>query len=364
MSRRAKGEGGLTQRSDGRWQGTFVGSDRRRHYVYGPTKKATSKKLGDAIRDRELGVYVAGRSQTVEAFLTAYLASRQGDLGPRTHERYAVQIRHAIAALGDVPLRRLQPHQLAALYASLQLSPTSIAHLHRVLRSAFDQALRWNLIARNPAAAVKPPRTRRRDMTVLTPAETRQLLEAVQGDELEALYVLAVTSGLRQGELLALRWRDVDLEAGWLDVNATMSRGQRLPPKTATSRRRVKVGRLAIAALRAHRLRMAERLLPYRARTEGDVLVFLTPLAEPWNGSHITERSFKPLLRRAGLREIRFHDLRHACASLLLSQGIRVDLVSQMLGHSSPATTLAIYAHLMPGDQDEAIRRIDAILGA
>lgn len=364
MRRRAKGDGGLTQRTDGRWQGTYVGSDGRRHYVYGQTRRVAAEKLGAALRDKELGVYVAGPSQSVAQFLTAYLASRRGDLGPRTHERYAGQIGHAIAALGDVPLRRLQPQQLAELYAGLALSPTSVAHLHRVLRAAFDQALRWNLVARNPVTAVKPPRTRRREMTVLTPVESRQLLVAVQGDELEALYVLAITSGLRQGELLALRWRDVDLEAGWLDVNATLSRGERLPPKTAASRRRVKIGRLALDALRSHRLRMAERLLPYRTRTEGDVLVFVTPLAEPWNGSHITERSFKPLLRRAGLREIRFHDLRHACASLLLSQGVRVDLVSQMLGHSSPAITLAIYAHLMPGDQDEAARRMDAILGA
>lgn len=364
MRRRAKGDGGLTQRQDGRWQGSYVGSDARRHYVYGAMRKEASDRLTAALRDKELGVYVAGPSQSTAQFLIAYLASRRGDLGPRTLERYAGQIDHAIAAIGEIPLRRLAPQHLADLYAGLDLAPTSIAHLHRVVRAALDQALRWNLIARNPAAAVRPPRTRRREMSVLSPAESRQLLDAVRGDELEALYVLALTAGLRQGELLALRWRDVDLEAGWLDVNATLSRGERLPPKTASSRRRVKIGSLAIGALRAHRIRMAERLLPFRRRTEGDVLIFVTPLAEPWYGSHITERSFKPLLRRAGLREIRFHDLRHACASLLLSQGIRVDLVSQMLGHSSPATTLAIYAHLMPGDQEEAARRMDGILGA
>jgi integrase len=364
MRRRGKGEGGITRRSDGRWQASYVGSDGRRHFLYGATRREAIEKLTAALRDKALGVYVAGPSQTVAQFLAAYLASRRSDLGPRTFERYAGQIRHATDAIGDVQLRRLTPQHLAQLYAELDLSSTSIAHLHSVLRGALGQALRWNLIARNPVAAVQPPRARRREMTVLAPAEIRALLEAVRGDEHEALYVLAVTAGLRQGELLGLRWRDVDLEAGWIDVNATLSRGQRLPPKNATSRRRVKIGQLARAALRSHRLRMAERLLPYRARTEGDTLVFVTPLGEPWYGSHITERSFKPLLRRAGLREVRFHDLRHACASLLLSQGVRVDLVSQMLGHSSPATTLAIYAHLMPGDQEEAARRMDGILGA
>jgi len=108
---------------------------------------------------------------------------------------------------------------------------------------------------------------------------------------------------------------------------------------------------------------MAERLLPLRARADGDTLIFVDPKGDPVNGAHVTERALKPLLRRAGLREIRFHDLRHAFASLMLSQGARVDLVSQMLGHSSPALTLSIYAHLMPGDQESAVRRLDIVLG-
>jgi integrase len=203
-------------------------------------------------------------------------------------------------------------------------------------------------------------------MRVLTVPEIHALFEACRGDELEALYVLALTTGMRQGELLALRWRDIDLERGWLDVNATLvrvaGRPRRSPPKTDSSRRSIKLTARAISALRSHRLRMAERLMPLRARPDGDVYVFLDG-GEPLNGAHITERAFKPLLKRAGLPAIRFHDLRHCCASLLLSQGVRVDLVAQMLGHSTPAMTLQIYAHLMPGDQEEAIARLDRVLG-
>lgn len=367
MRRREKGEGGVTYRADGRWQATYIGSDDRRHYLYAPTRKEAAAALAVALRDKDLGLYVGGPAQTVEQYLASWLGHAGGRLSPRTLERYAGQVRiHVVPAIGGIAVRKLTPQHLADLYAQLApgLSNASIAHLHRVLHSAFDQALRWNLIARNPAAAVRPPRPSRRAMTVLTPDEVRALLEAVTDDPLQALYVLAVTGGLRQGELLGLRWRDVDLEAGWVEVSATLSRGKRQAPKTRSSSRRVKLGELGIRALRSHRLRMAERLLPYRARTEGDVLVFLTELGEPYNGAHITERAFKPLLRRAGLREIRFHDLRHACASLLLSQGVRVDLVSQMLGHSTPALTLAIYAHLMPGDQEDAVARLDRILGA
>lgn len=366
MRRRGKGEGGLTRRGGGSWQASYVGSDDRRHYLYAPTRRAAAAALAAALRDRELGLFVAGPSQTVDQYLATWLRLAGDRLGPRTLERYAGQVRiHVVPTIGPVLLRKVTPQHLADLYAQLgaSLSASSIAHLHRVLHSAFDQAVQWNLIARNPAAAVKAPRPRRREMTVLSPDEVRALLAAVAGDELEALYVLAVTAGLRQGELLGLRWRDVDLEAGWLEVSATLSRGMRQQPKTRSSSRRVKLGETGIRALRSHRLRMAERLLPFRARTEGDVYVFVTELGEPYNGAHITERAFKPLLRRAGLREIRFHDLRHACASLLLSQGVRVDLVSQMLGHSTPALTLSIYAHLMPGDQEDAVARIDRMLG-
>lgn len=358
------------RRADGRYQRSYTGADGRRHYVYAETRREVDRKLHEALRDKELGLYVAGPSQSVEQFLVAWLRSLRDQVRPTTLERYEQQVRgHAIPALGKIPLRKLQPQHVADLYAGLRdsLSPASIRHLHAVLHSALKQAVGWNLVARNPVTAVRAPRHERREMRMLSIAETRALLEAVRGDELEALYVLALTSGLRQGELLALRWRDVDLDRGWIDVNATLTRAggsvRRSAPKTKAGLRAVKLTARGLAAMRAHRLRMAEQLLPLRARPEGDVFVFLEG-GLPLNGSHLTERRWKPLLRAAGLREIRFHDLRHAFASLMLSQGVRVDLVSQMLGHSSPALTLSIYSHILPGDQESAVQRLDAVLGA
>lgn len=350
MTRRSRGEGGITRRKDGRWQASFVGADGRRHYLYGQTRKAVSERLTAAIRDRDLGLI--GTSQTVASFMASWL--RQLHVAPKTRDRYEGQIRnHVLPTLGDLPLRRLTPQHLSELYVSLTLSPASIAHLHAVLHGALDQAMKWNLIARNPASAVKAPRAKRRPMTVYTPDEARALLVAVDGDDLEALYVLALMTGARQGELLALTWRDVT--PGWLNIRGT---------KSEAATRRVAISKIAREALRRHRLRMAERLLPFRARPEGDTLVFLTELGEPYNGSHVTERMFKPLLRRNGLREIRFHDLRHAFASFQLSIGTPINVVSEMLGHSTPAVTLGIYAHLLPGDQEDAMARLDAVLGA
>lgn len=369
MSRRGKGEGSLTRRTDGLWQGSYTGSDSKRHYVYGRTRKIAHDKLLAALRDLEAGVYVTGQSQPAGVYLTRWLA-RADHLRPITRKRYEALLRlHAIPHIGAIPLRKVQPQHIADLYAALRgtRSPATIAQLHAVLHSAFDQALRWNMVARNPVAAVKAPKVEQREMRVLSLPEIHAFLDAISGDPLEALYTLAVTTGARQGELLALRWRDLDLDAAAMSINATLTRidghWERTPPKTAGSVRTVHLSARAVRSLRAHRLRMAEELLPLRARTEGDTLVFLHH-GEAVNGFHVTERAFKPLLRRHGLPAIRFHDLRHVFVSLMLSNGVRVDLISKMLGHASPTVTMGVYAHLMPGDQEAAMAQLDAVLGA
>lgn len=367
MRRRSHGEGGISRRADGRFQASFTGSDGKRHYLYADTRKKVADKLRSALQAKEQGLYVTGSSQPVEHYLTRWLA-RADHLRPITRKRYEALIRlHALPRLGQLDIRKVRPDHIADLYQSLKGSrkPATIQQLHAVLHSAFDEALRWNLIARNPVSAVRAPKVERVEMRILTVPEIRTFLRAIEGDSLEALYVLAVTTGARQGELLALRWQDVDLEASTININATLTRmdgtWNRTPPKTAGSVRTVHLSARALTSLKAHRLRMAEELLPLRQRTEGATLVFLSRGAAI-NGFHVTERSLKPLLRRAGLPVIRFHDLRHVFASLMLSQGVRPDLVAQMLGHSNPAITLRVYAHLMPGDQQAAMARLDEVL--
>lgn len=360
MTRRSPGEGGLSKRSDGRWQASWTANGKRR-YVYAPTRRAASERLAIALRDLEHGLI--GPDPKVADYLARWL--EQTEVRPITRTRYESLIRlHAIPNLGALPLSKVRPDHLADLFTSLRSSQSaaSIGQLRTVLNAAFRQALEWNLVVRNPVTATKAPRVERREMAVLDRPAIRALRAAIVGDELEALYVLALATGARQGELLALRWCDVAPAA--ITISATLTLGQRMPPKTTSSVRTIPIGDEAQSALRAHRLRMAERLLPFRARPEGDTLVFLTELGEPYNGSHVTERMFKPLLRRHGLREIRFHDLRHACASFHLGIGTPVHVVSEMLGHSSPAVTLGIYAHVIPGDQEDAAARLDAVLGA
>lgn len=367
MRRRDKGSGYLARkaRADGRWAASYVGSDGRRHYISGQTKADAREKLGSALRDKAQGLFVAGPSQTVAQFLADWL--RQVPLRPRSRQRYEGVIRlHIVPAIGDVPLRKLTPQHIARIYVELAERGRSAHNVHAVLSGAMKQAVQWNLIARNPVAAVRSPKSTRRELVILEPDEIRALLRAARGDPFETLYVLAVYTGLRQGELLALRWGDIDLERAQVDVNATLSREDRewvrAPLKTATSRRTVALAEPAIAALREHRVREAERLLAFGYRLNTATLLFTDRWGDPINGFHVTERRLKPLMRQAGLRVIRFHDLRHCCASLLLSEGVRPDVVSRMLGHSSPAMTMTIYAHLMPGDQETAVALLAARL--
>lgn len=203
------------------------------------------------------------------------------------------------------------------------MSPTSLRYVHAVLHGALEQAVAWRLMARNPAAGATLPRTSTPEMRPLTPAEARCFLEGAQGHPLEALFVLAVTTGMRQGELLGLRWRDLDWSAHRLAVHHTLVRmdgrwwlGE---PKTAKSQRAIDLTVPTLELLRAHRTRQAERLLAMGHRLTADDLIFCDVAGEPLWGRHVTTRQLKSLLRWAELPPIRFHDLRHTFATLQLA---------------------------------------------
>ena len=223
-----------------------------------------------------------------------------------------------------------------------------------------------SLVARNVATLVTPPRRRRREMTALDPGQARALLEARAGDRLEALYALALTTGMRMGELLALRWREVDLDGGTLRVNATLHRTRDgfvfAEPKTARSRRQVALTNAAVGALRRHRVAQAEERLRLGAVWEDNDLVFANEVGRPIEATNLRNRSFWPLLERAALPRIRFHDLRHTAATLLLGQGVHPKIVSEMLGHSQIAITLDLYSHVTPTMQRQAAETLDAVL--
>jgi integrase len=231
MAKRGNNEGTISKRSDGRWQARLTQENGRRKYFYARTRQEVARLLTTGLRDRDRGLPVVGEKQTVGEYLTHWLATSKHRVKPRTHQRYGELLRvHAVPALGKVPLARLTPQQVQALYTTKLnegLSQTTVRHLHAVLRTAISHAERQGLVPRNVVALTNPPRMRRPEMRTLTAEQAQTLLAAAQGNRLAALYVLALTTGMRQGELLALRWRDVDLDSATLRVTATLQTTQK-----------------------------------------------------------------------------------------------------------------------------------------
>ncbi len=370
--RRGNAEGTIYLRKDGRWEARISLDQGRRKAFYGRTRQEAGQKLAVALKARQDGLPPVSERQTVRQYMGHWLESSRPSLRPRTWLRYEQLLRlHVVPEIGKVRLVRLSPQHLQRLYAGrldAGLSPASVVQLHAVLRRALGQAARWGLVARNVASLVTPPRLERREMATLSPEHARNLLEAAAGNRLEALYVLAINTGMRQGEILALRWKDVDLDGGTLQVRATLqSAGGEFvfaEPKTAHSRRQVALNRPAAEALRNHRSnQLAERLRLGTVWEDND-LVFANEVGRPIAATNLRNRSFWPLLERAGLPRSRFHDLRHTAATLLLGRGVHPKIVSEMLGHSQIAITLDLYSHVTPTMQRQAADELEAALEA
>jgi integrase len=263
----------------------------------------------------------------------------------------------------------LTPAHVRGLYRKkleVGLSPRTVQYVHVTLHKALKQAVRDGLVPRNSTESVRPPQVRREEICPLTPEQVKTLFEAAEGDRLEALYVLAVTTGLRQGELLGLKWDDVDMDAGTLSVRRTLTTAKGGPvlstPKTKGSRRTVKLSQMALEALRNHLARQLEEIDSVGSLWCENGLIFASEVGEPLGRQYVTARRFKPLLERAGLPEILFHDLRHTCATLLLSKNVNPKIVSEMLGHATIAITLDTYSHVLPTMQESAAKAMEEAL--
>jgi integrase len=234
------------------------------------------------------------------------------------------------------------------------------------LRRGLAQAVKWHLVPRNVADAVKPPRPAPQEIRALSADETRRMLETAVGDRLEALYVLAVHTGMRQGELLALRWQDVNMENAVVSVRRSLTRsGGKVvfgEPKTKKSRRSIRLTPQAVEALRLHLKRQLRDMEILGDRYQDQGLVFTTDTGAPINPSNLRQRSFAPLLKRAGLPHMRFHDLRHTCATLLLSRGVHPKFVQELLGHATIAITLDTYSHVIPSMGDATAKAMEDAL--
>lgn len=370
MSRRANSEGSIYKRADGRWAASVSLGYGRRKTVYAASREAVSAKLVTLLKTRQDGQPIPGERQTVGQFLGSWLEnSVRPSVRASTFRGYQAKIRiHVIPELGRIPLVKLAPQNLEAFFnrkVKEGLAPRTVQHIRAIIRAALNDALKWGLVARNAARLADGPRVPRFEIHPLSVEEARAFLGAVRGHRLEALYSVALAVGLRQGEALGLRWEDVDLKASTLSVRAVLQRSKGAfyfaEPKTSRSRRTVALPTIAVDALRRHRVRQMEERLAAGPLWEDWGLVFTSTSGWPLQGSVVT-RSFQETLARAGLRRQRFHDLRHACATLLLVQGVHPRVVMETLGHAHISTTMDTYSHVPMGLQREAAMRMDHAL--
>jgi integrase len=371
-------KGHIRERSPGHWAIVIDVSDggkrKQRWHSFKGTKRQAQIECARLISEIQNGTAVEPSRMTVSAFLERWIEHVQGQVSPRSHERYAEIARKNLAPLlGALTLTRLQPAHISQAYAKALasgrrdgtggLSACTVTYLHRVLREALQQALRWQLLARNPADAVKPPKVERKQMTVLNTDNAVALIEAARGTALFVPILLGLRCGLRRGEVAALRWRNVDLERGQISVVASTEqtdRGVREKEPKNGKGRTVVLSATEIEELRSHRLRQAEGLLALGVRLIDDHHVVARADGQPLQPRSLTH-AFVKFARRHGF-QIRLHDLRHSHATHMLAAGIHPKIAQERLGHSSVGITLDLYSHVLPGMQAEAVSKIDAAL--
>jgi integrase len=368
--KRANGEGTFRQLPNGHWEARYYASDGRRHSLSKPTQKAVAAALRTALDEAAAQLPPPDRTLTVSGWLDEWLAANvRPRCRPRTIASYEDICRLYIRpAIGDVQLSKLGAlnitRMLDGLTARGDLSPTTVNYAYSVLRTALRRAVKSGRVARNAATYVDPPARAKNELRPLTVEEVGVFRQALAGHRFEALFLTAIGTGLRQGELLALRWQDVDLEAGILTVRHTLGRysGTLAEPKTEHSRRVLRLPLPVTVALRRLKARQDEERAGARVWNAAGY-VFSDATGQHLNPWHVT-RTLHAVLTGAGLRQQRFHDLRHAFATLQLEAGADLFDVSRALGHAGIGTTANVYAHFTEAMAARMADRMTGILGA
>lgn len=374
MGKRGNGEGSIYPHKRGGvkvgyrgsyWVDTAEGPKRR--YITGETREDVAEKLAKAISDRADGLVFDAGSTTTGEYLTRWLSdSVHGTVQGSTYRSYGrVVDGHLVPGVGRVKLAKLRPDHIRRLYRSMLdagKATRTVQYAHTLLKRALAQAVMDGLIPRNAAEAVRPPKLKRDEIQPLNADQVRALLDA--SDERScALYTIAVRTGMRPGEILALRWSDVDLEAGTVQINRALSEGEFCTPKTPRSRRRISLSPATLATLKAHRKRQLEECMAKAGLWEDHGLVFPSSVGTPKSQRNLN-REFKNAAKRAGLPDhFKLYDLRHTCATLLLSRNVHPKYVQELLGHASIALTLDTYSHVIPGMDGGTGGAIDEALG-
>jgi integrase len=370
VARRGFGEGSIYPRGDGRWVSYLRMPDGRKKFFSGRTREVVKERLAEAQRQAHAGKLVVGRDQTVAQYLERWLAEAvRHSVRPKTYENYDLCVRRLLPHLGRVRLRALAPEHIQHALGELldrHLAMRTVRQVHMVLRCSLKQAVLWRLIPSNPSDAVKAPRAERKEMRTLTEEEVRRLLAVTAGTRHHSLWIFLVTTGVRLGEALALRWADIDLVEGHATIRRALQRQRGVgmvfvEPKSSRGRRVVPFPPETLKALEAHRRDLnREREQAAKLWQEND-LVFPSPDGRPRDMSYLSF-TFHRGLQRAGLPRLRIHDLRHTAATHLLTKHVHPKVVQDLLGHSTIAITLDTYSHVMPALARDASAHMSSLL--
>lgn len=384
--KRGNSEGSIFQRTDGRWCAVldlgWINGVRQRKTLYGMTRREAAEKLNQAIRTKAQGLPVAVERQTLSQFLNRWLTdSVKASVRPLTFEQYAQHLRLYInPAIGQFQLSKLTPqHVQAFINAKLKegLSPRTVQITLFVLRRALEQAVKWDLVARNVAKLVDTPHAERPEIKPIVADQVQRFLQAVKGERIEAVFTVGLALGMRRGEVLGLRWEDIDFVCRTVSVKQAVQRsggrfaegdGQRsklhfVTPKSFRGIRTLAMPDCVASALQSHRARQAEERLLAGSGWQDFGLVFTTRKGTPIEPRRV-DTEFKRILKKAQLPEtIRLHDSRHFAASLLLAQGVHPRTVMEILGHSDISVTMNTYSHVVPELMRDAADKIDAAFG-
>ena len=335
------------------------------------TKKDAERKLAELIHQADNGGLVRPAKETLGSFLSRWLKEyAKASLSPRSLERYEGVVRvKIIPSLGSIPLTQLKPEHLQKYYTAMLnagLSSGTIRYHHAVLHVALKTAVKWNLVSRNVADAVDPPRVRRVEMRTWDEESINRFLLAAKSTPYYALFYTAIFTGMRRSEILALRWQDVDFILGQVYVHRSIHRlkdGSYVftEPKSAKGRRTIALPPSAILVLRNHYEKEQATQAMMRIALTDDALLFSNPDGKPLRPDTVS-LAWRNLATRCGLPRIRLHDARHSHASLMLKQGVHPKIVQERLGHASIQITLDVYSHVSPGLQQMAAAQFDEIL--
>ena len=367
--KRGNNEGSITKLPSGSFRAQITLDGKRLNYT-ARTRKECQEWLRKTLNHIDEGLTFKGTQITTGEYLTGWLIDTKPSLRPKPAHQYGKLIEnHIIPALGKVKLKDLRPGHINALYRNRLesgIGTRTIRYIHSTLHRALQVAVNQGLLTRNPASGCTPPRYVHDEMTIFNESQVTTFLIAARGSRHEALYTMAVKTGMRQGELLGLKWSDLDWTTGQLQVKRQVQRvkGQGfvfLEPKTRSGRRTVQLGEAMLQALRKHKEMQDLEKSFAGARWQEYDLIFASTVGTATDLNNLG-KEFRKILATTGLPKIRFHDLRHTAASIMLKHNIPVLTVSRFLGHARASITLDIYGHLIPGMIEEVGKLMDDVI--